>query len=244
MPGPLAALRHRLGVLRWRIAPPKSAKGTGELTWWSETWERGLRDGGLHGPDTLALSGDTEVADTYESRRWQQARAEVRRVLTEARIEDPGFFDGKVVLDIGSGPLGFPDAVAAQAAVSISVEPLARRYDEAGLLLDSNAVYLDCGAEAIPLTSASVDVVISRNNLDHVDDPLAVIAEVKRLLRPGGTFILNVDVDHTPSVTEPHRIELADLRAWLAPLVIEREDAWDHSHGGDGHAVVLVARKD
>ena len=30
-------------------------------------------------PHTLELSGDEEVADTYEGRRRQQARAEVRR---------------------------------------------------------------------------------------------------------------------------------------------------------------------
>jgi hypothetical protein len=44
-------------------------------------------------------------------------------------------------------------------------------------------------------------------------------------------------------VTEPHAIDAARLRAWLAPLTVEHERAWDHPHGHDGHAVVLVARK-
>jgi SAM-dependent methyltransferase len=236
----MGSLRHRLGTLRHRLLPPPDAKAADELFFWRERWEPRLRAGELTGPDTLALSGDAEVADTYEGRRWQQARAEVARVLREAAIDDPGFFADKVVLDIGSGPLGFPDACPA--AVSIAVEPLTRRFADAGLLLDSHAVYLDVGAESIPLRSASVDVVVSRNNLDHVDDPRAVLAEVKRLLRPRGWLILNVDVDHTPTPSEPHTLSVGDLRAWLAPLEVQREDHWDHPHGADGHAVVFVAR--
>lgn len=239
----MSSFRHRLGNLRRRITGSQNAKGDAELGWWITSWDRGIRDGGLHGPDTLALSGDTTVGQTYEARRWQQARAELRRVLREAQIDDDAFFEDKVVVDIGSGPLGFPDAAAAVASRSISVEPLADRYADAGLMLESDATYLNCGAEDIPLETASVDVVVSRNNLDHVDDPPAVIREVKRILRPGGVFIINVDVGHTPSVTEPHSIDLHELRGWLAPLEIEFEDAWDHPHGHDGHAVVLRARK-
>ncbi|MDQ4131486.1 MAG: class I SAM-dependent methyltransferase [Actinomycetota bacterium] len=239
MPGrAAAAVRHHLGLLRHRWIPPASAKADHELAFWTERWEPQLRAGQLTGPDTLELSGDELVADTYEGRRRQQARAEVRRVLREAELPDD-FFDGKTVLDIGSGALGFPDACPA--AVSISVEPLTHRYAAAGLLLDSDAVYLAVGAEDIPLRSQSVDVVVSRNNLDHVDDPQAVLSEVKRLLRPGGAFVLNVDVDHTPTPSEPHRLPVAELRHWLAPLRIASERHWDHPHGADGHAVVIVA---
>lgn len=223
----MAGLRRRLGALRWRLAPPSSAKGDGELRWWLDVWERRLRE--------------ETTPETYLQRRWADARAEVARVLGEAAIEDDGFFAGKVVLDIGSGPVGLPDALSEIAARSYSVDPLADRYRRAGLLLDSAAEYLACGAEAIPLGSSSIDVVVSRNNLDHVDDPQAVVTEVKRLLRPGGTFILNTDVDHTPTPSEPHSLSIAQLRDWLAPLEIRREDHWDHPHGHDGHAVVIVA---
>lgn len=96
-------------------------------------------------------------------RRWQQARAEVRRVLREAAIDDESFFDGNVVLDIGPGPPGFPDACPGR--VSIGVEPLAERFAEHHLLLpDSPTLYLSTGAEHIPLLSRSVDVVLARNS--------------------------------------------------------------------------------
>lgn len=65
----------------------------------------------------------------------------------------------------------------------------------------------------------------------------------RRLLRPGGTLILNFDVDHTPTATETHALDAAQVRSWLAPMPITFEDTWTHPHGRDGHAVVLVARQ-
>ena len=200
-----------------------------------------LRSGGFNPSDALELLDGESKADTYEGRRWQQARAEVARVVREARLHDPSFFAGKVVVDIGPGPLGFPDACPAR--VSVGVEPLAQRYADAGLLLRSGAIYLNARAEAIPLVSATVDVVVARNSLDHVDDPRHAVAEARRLLRPGGTLFLNFDVDHTPTATEPHRLDAAEVRSWLSPMTIVFEDIWDQPHGADGHAVVLVAQQ-
>jgi SAM-dependent methyltransferase len=233
----VADLRTRAARLLGRTPD----KGDEELRWWLDVWEPHIRGGELWGPDTLALSGDAHVAATYEGRRAQQARAEVRRVLAEAGIGDPAFFDGKVVLDVGSGPLGFPDAVPA--ATSISVDPLHGRYADAGLLQpDSRAVYLNVGAEEIPLRSAGVDVVVSRNNLDHVDDPAAAAAEMVRLLRPGGTLIVSVDVDHPPTAAEPHELSRDDVRALLDGLEIIAERELGEGHGG-GRQLVLVAEK-
>jgi SAM-dependent methyltransferase len=132
-----------------------------------------------------------------------------------------------------------PDACPAR--ISIGVEPLAHRFADAGLLLASDAIYLAARAEAIPLISGTVDVVVARNSLDHVDDPRAAVAEARRLLRPGGTLILNFDVNHTPTPTEPHTLDAEQVRSWLRPMALVFEDAWAHPHGHDGHAVVLVA---
>jgi len=42
-------------------------------------------------------------------------------------------------------------------------------------LPDSKAIYLTTGAEQVPLRSGTVDVVLARNSLDHVDDPEATL---------------------------------------------------------------------
>ena len=48
---------------------------------------------------------------------------------------------------------------------------------------------LATGAEQIPLPSASVDAVLSTVVLCSVDDLGGVLAEVRRVLRPGGRFV-------------------------------------------------------
>jgi SAM-dependent methyltransferase len=212
-----------------------------ELRFWLDNWDAHLRRGGaLFAPDGLQLLGETEVAADYEGRRRQEARAQVLRVLREAGIDDEQYFAGKVVLEIGPGAVGFPEACGAR--VALAVEPLAPRLAEHGLLLDGDAVYLPVGAEAIPLLDSSVDVVVARNSLDHVADPAAVCAEVARILRPGGTFILNVDIDHAPTATEPHGFTLEDVRALVAGFEVERELVRDVPHGHEGRVVVVVAR--
>jgi SAM-dependent methyltransferase len=231
-----------MGFLRRRGA--RAADLDAELRWWLESWDPVIREGGFNPGDVQEfLDPGERTADTYDGRRRQIARAEVRRVLSEARIEDPGFFEAKTVVDIGPGALGFPDAC--HAAVSIGVEPLADRFAAAGLLIpDSRALYLTVGAERIPLVSATVDVALSRNSLDHVRDPAAVIGEVRRILRPGGTFILNVDLDHPATPTEPHTFTLERVRELVGSwFEIEREIVRDRAHGHEGRSVVFVARR-
>lgn len=230
-----------LAGLRRRFRGASASKHDEELGWWLETWDPVIRDGGLFPGDALEFLPEDAAEPTYLGRRWQQARAEVQRVVREAGLEDERFFEGKVVVDVGPGPLGFPDACPAR--VAIGVEPLARRFAEHGLLLaDSPALYLSTGAEQIPLLSDSVDVVLARNSLDHVDDPEQVLAEARRLLRPGGTVILNFDVGHSPTAMEPHTLTVERVKAGLEGLTIDYEHAVDGSHGHDGQTVVLRAR--
>jgi SAM-dependent methyltransferase len=239
----LESLRERVRAReRLGLRHTGDVKGDEELRFWLQDWDPVIREGGFNPGDVPDLLGHEPVDPTYEGRRWQIARAEVVRVLREAEIEDPAFFVDKVVLDIGSGPLGFPDACPAR--VSLSVDPLHERYAASGLLIDDTpAIYLSVGAERIPVLSSSVDVVVVRNALDHVDDPAAVLAEIQRLLRPGGSLIANFDVEHTPTPTEPHTLRLEAVKAALGSMAIEHERSWDRAHGFDGHAVVLRARK-
>lgn len=74
----------------------------------------------------------------------------------------------------------------------IAIEPnrhmhpgLRRRADRLGIELDLRGL----AGESLDLPSASVDFVFSSLVLCSVGDPKQVIAEVRRVLRPGGRFV-------------------------------------------------------
>ena len=46
--------------------------------------------------------------------------------------------------------------------------------------------------EPLPFEEASFDVVVAGELLEHLRDPHRVVAEVRRVLRPGGTFVASV----------------------------------------------------
>ncbi|MGD0824364.1 MAG: class I SAM-dependent methyltransferase [Terriglobales bacterium] len=54
-------------------------------------------------------------------------------------------------------------------------------------------------ARNMPLSDASMDVVMITQVLEHIPDPIAVIGEIRRVLKPGGTLLLSV-----PSIFPQH----------------------------------------
>ncbi len=54
-------------------------------------------------------------------------------------------------------------------------------------------------ARKMPFSDASMDVVLITQVLEHIPDPIAVIGEIRRVLKPGGTLLLSV-----PSIFPQH----------------------------------------
>lgn len=71
---------------------------------------------------------------------------------------------------------------------------------------------LDAVAERIPLPDASVDAVVGTYVLCSVDDQAAALAEVRRVLRPGGRVVF---VDH---VVAPPRTFKRALQRAVTPI--------------------------
>jgi arsenite methyltransferase len=101
--------------------------------------------------------------------------------------------DGDTVLDLGSG--GGIDVLLSARRVGptgkaygldMTDEMLALARDNAAKAGATNVEFLQGYIEAIPLPAASVDVVISNCVINLSADKPAVIAEIARVLRPGG----------------------------------------------------------
>jgi len=101
--------------------------------------------------------------------------------------------EGEVVLDLGSGG-GIDVILSAKRVgptwtaygVDMTDEMLARARANAAEAGIDNAVFLRGVIEDVPLPSASVDVVISNCVVNLSTDKAAVLAEIARVLKPGG----------------------------------------------------------
>jgi SAM-dependent methyltransferase len=47
-------------------------------------------------------------------------------------------------------------------------------------------------AESIPLPDCSIDLVVTQETLEHVEDPFKAMQEIFRVLKPGGTIYLQL----------------------------------------------------
>jgi SAM-dependent methyltransferase len=122
---------------------------------------------------------------------------------THFGLSDTSYTD-QVILDLGCGPRGSLEW-AHMARRRIGLDPLANRYRA----MNGGAhrmEYIQAAAEQIPLPDGACDALFSFNSLDHVGNVEQTMAEIARVTRPGGLFLLLVEVNHPPTNTEPHRL--------------------------------------
>ncbi len=101
---------------------------------------------------------------------------------------------GAAVLDIGCGPTSQALSLVHCATVH-AVDPLVDHYRELQPFgWDHFRSVLAAGAEELPFETASIDVVHSRNVLDHTRHADQILDEAWRVLRPGGQLLLKCDV--------------------------------------------------
>ena len=135
----------------------------------------------------------------------------MKRAFTEVFGLDASFYDDARILDVGCGPVGTLEW-ADNARERVGADPLADDYVR--LNGGSHAMrYVKTFAEDMPFESGYFDIVTVFNALDHVEDVEASVREICRTVRPGGTLLLIVEIDHKPTITEPHDIgeEILDL---------------------------------
>jgi len=104
--------------------------------------------------------------------------------------------NGKV-LDVGCGEMPFRAFLGPNACYTGIDVPSANAF---GMRQSTDIVAFD--GRAIPFPDASFNHVLCTEVLEHVEDPSALVAEMLRVLRPGGTLLATVPfsarVHHAP----------------------------------------------
>lgn len=107
-----------------------------------------------------------------------------------------------LVLDLGCGRGWWLERLAARGVAAIGVE---REPDRAALAVRHRPVAV-ADAARLPLAGASVDLVWCIHVLHHLPDPPAVLAEIHRVLRPGGALVLAESVEDNPLLRAGRRL--------------------------------------
>ena len=132
------------------------------------------------------------------------------------------------LLDIGCGPGSITRGLAAIVGTAIGIDPSHEAIEEARTSDPDHRVgWLVASGEALPFSGGSFDVVFGHQVLQHVADPVLVLTEARRVLRPGGIVAVR-DADYGTMVHHPHDPR---LDRWL-DLYHRVADA----HAGDPHA--------
>jgi SAM-dependent methyltransferase len=124
------------------------------------------------------------VASMIEHSRAVRAKLEaVRPVREEDRV-----------LEVGSGAHGLIFFFGTRDGVG--VDPLADHYKALFPAWQGRARTIAVGGETLPFDDASFDIVLSDNVVDHAEGPAKIVAEMARVLRPGGLLYFTVNVHH------------------------------------------------
>lgn len=133
------------------------------------------------------------LAERIMAAGYDRLLAPVERAgLAERRRELLGDLRGDVV-EIGAGTgrnlEAYGPAVTRLTLLEPST-PMMRRLQDRAAATGRDVEVLAAPAEALPLPDASVDAVVSTLVLCTVDDLDRTLAEVERVLRPGGRLVL------------------------------------------------------
>ena len=103
------------------------------------------------------------------------------------------------VLDIGTGEGQVARSLRDDGAEVFGVDPISAMVHEAAQRAPDMAV-TQAGAAALPFADGSFDAALACLVFEHIDDVDGAIADVARVLRPGGTFLflLNHPLLQTP----------------------------------------------
>jgi SAM-dependent methyltransferase len=142
---------------------------------------------------------------------WQDSRGCINGEINARKFE--GFdFSQSVVLDFGSGAGNLLNSLTAKVKIAVEIN------ENAHALLSQRGIAAYSNIEEIK--SGSIDFVISNHSLEHVPYPIQALREIKRTLKPGGTFLLVVPIDdwRTQKKYEPGNIN-HHLNTWT-PLLL------------------------
>ena len=165
-----------------------------------------MKNGWDNGWDASASAWIADMGDDGDFGR--------RHVLDAPMLARVGGKSFRSALDVGCGEGRFCRMLAAQGIATTGIDPTAaliaqarRRHPE--------GIYHIAAAEALPLPDAGFDLVIACLSLIDVPDLPTAIAEMRRVLMPGGTLLIaNMNSFNTIKSADAGQSYLEEFSIW------------------------------
>jgi len=100
---------------------------------------------------------------------------------------------GQIVLDVGCGPGTFYPALRRFGVKIVALDTSLGMVKEVLAQNEPGQFVAQADAQALPIADASCDRVMSNHMLYHVPDQLAGLAEMRRVLKPGGRVLISTN---------------------------------------------------
>lgn len=117
-----------------------------------------------------------------DARRWGRAEMPEQDEVTRRWLSRCGVGPDAVVVELGCGVATLAGVHPRYVGVELSLPALRRVAGRAGRV--------NADMQALPIRSSAVDFLFSWAALEHVPYPELVLAEVQRVLKPGGVALL------------------------------------------------------
>jgi ubiquinone/menaquinone biosynthesis C-methylase UbiE len=150
-------------------------------------------------PDSIRkrLGETAALVEELRDRRAAETLQQLRRLLTLTGEER--------VLDVGTGAGALAIALAQFVREVVGVDIVPELLGEGRKRAPANVELVEADATALPFERGSFDLVCTARALHHVPRPELVLAEMNRVLRPGGTMLV---IDQLAPIDSLAAIEL------------------------------------
>lgn len=180
------------------------------------------------GDSQVYSSSEGEARDFFNevAPQWEELSRDYYDESVKSRLEGLGIFKKDMtVIDLGAGD-GYISRTIAKLvkkviAVDISAQMLKQLLAKAKESGIGNIEPVETQAQDIPLENGSVDAVCANMFLHHIEEPVEVIKEINRVLKPGGYAVVSDFEEHNNSLLKEKMHDLwmgfhiDEVRGWF-----------------------------